>query len=374
MATITAIKDGDWSDVTVWDLGRIPQDTDIVDLQSYAIEFDVDKTPETGELTAINHTTGRINVNLDLGNSRIINSELIESINAVGGFAMIYVTGNATNNNSLTINSNLTSSTASAAMVVNNASKNTVVINGNITAYTSGSTSTSSVNNTSTGYIIINGNCIGTDTQWPVYISTGEVIIEGNLSGTRGAVSSNGKLIINGSVNCKTGIGIYLSGNSADVILNGNLTSGSNYGAQIAASGALVINGNVLATTGYGIYKSGGSGTITVNGNITGGLAKNSKGLYIASASSATIVINGTVSGGTYLGSDGSSEGIVNDASGTSVTLNGNAHYTICAPFVGDIIFVAQRYNYFKIGEIRFFLSEQEIIGGSNATNSGWSW
>ena len=55
MATITATKSGNWSDTTVWDLGRAPVDGDLVQAVSYVIDFDVDINQPN---TVLDATTG----------------------------------------------------------------------------------------------------------------------------------------------------------------------------------------------------------------------------------------------------------------------------------------------------------------------------
>ncbi len=70
MATITATKAGNWSDTTVWDLGRIPAAGDDVALAGYVIVWDTALTriPSTsGTLTSISSTgtAGQISLALD---------------------------------------------------------------------------------------------------------------------------------------------------------------------------------------------------------------------------------------------------------------------------------------------------------------------
>jgi len=60
MATITATKSGNWSDTTVWDLGRAPVDGDLVQAVSYVIDFDVDINQPS---TVLNATSGYFRYN-----------------------------------------------------------------------------------------------------------------------------------------------------------------------------------------------------------------------------------------------------------------------------------------------------------------------
>jgi len=48
MATITATKSGNWSDITVWDLGRVPIAGDDVALAGYTIVWDTAQTEAGG--------------------------------------------------------------------------------------------------------------------------------------------------------------------------------------------------------------------------------------------------------------------------------------------------------------------------------------
>ena len=58
MSTITATKAGNWSDTTVWDLGRIPANGDTVDLHGYVVNLDVATIPATGTLAGIVNMVG----------------------------------------------------------------------------------------------------------------------------------------------------------------------------------------------------------------------------------------------------------------------------------------------------------------------------
>ena len=60
MPAINAIKNGNWSDATVWDLGRPPQAGDDVNLGSYVVALDVARAPTAGSLNSLADNGGYV--------------------------------------------------------------------------------------------------------------------------------------------------------------------------------------------------------------------------------------------------------------------------------------------------------------------------
>ena len=153
-------------------------------------------------------------------------------------------------------------------------------------------TATASVTSTSA-----NGNCIT--------ISGGTLNLTGNITNSGGA---NGLLTITGGI----------------VYITGNILSGTSHSISISSNGSLVLTGSVVGGSGpssNGVYLTGGSPSVTINGNITGGSNNltNSCGLNVTTNTPTSVVVNGTVTGGSV------GAGLINLGTGTNITINGTA-------------------------------------------------
>ncbi len=102
MATITAQANGNWSSTSTWDLGRLPQAGDDVNLSSYAVVWDTGITtiPATGSLNSLTDTTGKLTWNSpDFSSDCVLNCTTITAV----GTSLIYQTGSSSSRK-LTIN------------------------------------------------------------------------------------------------------------------------------------------------------------------------------------------------------------------------------------------------------------------------------
>lgn len=99
MATITAQAGGNWSDTSTWDLDRIPQDGDDVNLSSYTVVWDASALtiPASGTLNSLTNSSGKLTLALTLGNATL-NCTTIQA----GAGPLLQPTGTTTNK--LTIN------------------------------------------------------------------------------------------------------------------------------------------------------------------------------------------------------------------------------------------------------------------------------
>ena len=214
MATITATKSGNWSDTTVWDLGRAPVDGDLVQAVSYVIDFDVDINQPS---TVLNATSGYFRYN-----------------------------GGATRN--VTANANL--GTHSTAGLIQNSAVGTLNFYG-IVVGGSGSNAYGAIN-----------NAAGTIT---VTTATG-----GSGSGAYGAINNAAGTMTVTTATGGSGSGAYGVFNSAaGTITVTTATGGSGsyaYGAINNAAGTITVT---TATGGSGSYAYGAinnaAGTMTVD-------------------------------------------------------------------------------------------------------------
>ena len=255
MPTITATKAGNWSDTTVWDLGRIPIAGDDVDLAGYAIEWDssVSVIPITGTLKSIksgsnNDSAGYINVNLNNFNTDgILNSLFIHGSSVATGIINI----NGTSSYSLTIN---------AGKLIDNDG-----IRGGSRNYSCG------VYYNAQSPITINGDIIGGSSN------------DGGLGDDKG------------------GYGVYASFQSNVFTIVGDIYGTEKYGVMIDNSSAnFSITGNIYSTYGNsGVFNSGTMTNFTIIGNI---IAGNTPGFRNQSGSGS---ITGIITGGNTISAYG---------------------------------------------------------------------
>jgi hypothetical protein len=250
-ATITATKAGNWSDTSVWDLGRIPAAGDDVALAGYDIVWDtgITRIPATGALTSISSTgtDGQITLALDAAEFH--------------GGASLYCT---------TLNGNGSKPTTEGTLLITGTTDHVLTI----------------VTGTGAGEGLIAGGAVSTSSVY--HNGTGTVNVTGNITGG-GGNSSMGfynkstavgtvKVAITGGAGVN-GAGIYNS-STGSVSVAGSLTSGAaGPGFTNASTGAVSING----------------------GNISGGTGTSRPGFYNASTgqvtlSAATNLIQGTKS------------------------------------------------------------------------------
>lgn len=188
MATIKATKAGNWSDTSVWDLGRIPQADDDVALAGYVIVWDtsITRIPATGTLTSISSTStaGQITLALDdvaFHGGASLYATTITAARKPATSGMILVTG--TTDHVLTVTGDLINGDNSGAEALNNTGTGTVNIIGNITTSTVGSSTAYGVRNTSTGTINVTGNITAVNCVGLYNASTGAISVDGIVTG-----------------------------------------------------------------------------------------------------------------------------------------------------------------------------------------------
>jgi hypothetical protein len=242
-ATITATKAGNWSDTSVWDLGRIPAAGDDVALAGYVIVWDTAlvRIPSTsGTLTSISSTgtAGQISLALDDA--------------AFHGGASLYVT--------------------------------------TMTAGTKPSTA---------GLLLVTGT-----TDHVLSITTGTGAGEGIIGGSNtsaSGVSLTGTGTINIFGNIKAGTGAYANGvnnvSTGTIAITGNVSADSGicaYGVRNHNNGTLTISGNIngaAAAGAYGVYTY--LGTVTINGGtVTGGSYGDAVGIYNDPTASGAVTLS----------------------------------------------------------------------------------
>lgn len=261
MANVWAIKNGDWSDTTVWNTGSLPSSADDV----YANNFNVN-----------------VNQNITVNSLR---NTANTGITAGGTFT--FNTGGVTAN----INDNLYN--GSINFIIITASTGNVIINA-ISSIIQQATINNSI------FINYTGNC-----DFSIFATK---LIGGGSAVSAGFIrkTSLGNLTINANLqarenNASYGM-IYLNSNS-NTIINGDLIAGT-YGVNfscvvIGVMGNLTVNGNLIggtASVSSGAIYWNSIGSLNIIGNIGGGLSKS------LTALNGNVNVTGTITGSESVG------------------------------------------------------------------------
>jgi hypothetical protein len=233
MAIVSAVKSGNWSDITVWSTGALPASVDTVQSNNFTVTVN-----GTFVVSAITNTGGGGFVFADGGDLTATLSQ-----GGWGGTSLGYIVG---------------FSLAAPA---------TATFRGNIT--NTGSTSRDGrafVLHSGTGTFNVVGN-INCTTGYQDYIV--------RLTGT-GILNLTGNIIGNGGSN---GLGYSVSNASSGTInitgnVTGNLSSGAanDYTCVNLSNGTINITGTVTGNNGYGVINNS-TGTVNITGPANGGAA-----------------------------------------------------------------------------------------------------
>jgi len=241
VATVTAVKTGNWSDPTVWDSGSLPQTGDTVCSGAYTVTIDQDVNIGTGTIKGT--SSGHFEVAGAFVGTRNITANVDAATTYTGGtIRLLNTTGSIVN-----IVGNLTNSgLVSNGIVVRNTAGGTLNVTGSITQ---GAVQSTGVDNASVGPCnIVGALSVGNANNSCALaaVGTGTCVVTGS-------VTSNGTNLQPICVNV-TGV--------ATVTINGNVLGGggnNSAGVRNGAGGTVTINGTVTAgTPGYGARNDAG--------------------------------------------------------------------------------------------------------------------
>jgi hypothetical protein len=323
MANVYAVKNGNWSDVTVWNTGALPTTADDVYADGRLIYIDIN----TRVLSISNGTRPGGTVNgYFIGNNNISLSADVICRDGSGGtvFACLELLSAAPS--VFTMYGNvLGSDLASNGRAIRNTASGTLTIFGNVSGGAA-SGSTFGVDNQSTGTINVIGNVVANNLLNAGAInnnSTGTINVTGNVFGSnRGANSRGitnagaGTVNVIGNVAGGSGsgnFGIVSSVAQSRVTIVGNVSGFSVGGVSMGAgtynqigsvhsaglgftSTSATIVGNVFAGAGAAIAVGGANAVLNVTGIVRGGTASAAVG--IGNTSSGTVTVVGSAIGG----------------------------------------------------------------------------
>jgi hypothetical protein len=331
MANVYAVKNGNWSDTTLWNTLALPTAADDVYANNFIVWVDIDaqvlSIRTTAAAPAVAGGNFRLNHNISLSANVLAGgSTCLSFLSAAPNSCTLYgdVTGSGTTAN---VNGLLNSSTGTVNIFGNVITAN-IISQGGATA----------VVNNSTGTLNIRANIIGRGAPALVNNSTGIVSITGNVFGSQTTVSqvgisNNGTCIVYGDVTGGPQVaggaggnayGINNSAATSVLTVYGNVSgaafvTATGHGIINSSSGIVSILGNVHGRVAEGV-RNNSTGTVSITGNVIGGTSSNIHGMQNSTSSTGTIIVNGNAIGGIASGA----VGIVNNIGGI-VIVNGNA-------------------------------------------------
>lgn len=260
MAIRYATKNGNWSDVTVWDGGTtLPTASDDVRSNGFTVNIDGSYTV----LTVSNNSAAGVVAGgfFELANGVALTCTGNPGIfSSTGGTVILLSLGSG---QTATVNSSIQSNyTSTGGQVARNSGSGTLNIVGNITGQsTTGAGGHAVIRNSSSGAINITGNLVprtevNNGNAIVTNDSSGTIVVIGNCTGQTGNVNGFGASAYNGAA------GVFS--------ITGNITGGgisTHYGAQNASSGIFNINGTCTGNVGYAAVNSS-TGRMIVTGSI----------------------------------------------------------------------------------------------------------
>ena len=305
MADVRAVKNGNWSDTTVWNTGTLPTTAD--DAYSNTFTVNVDTSFEVLSLRNTSGTSITAGGTFSFNTAGVSGSCTRNAANTSlvpGATNLVQITA-TTGTVTLTLGSNVaTRNIGSDVLIVHSGNCNFVLNGFTFTPATSGVTSTRCISKSSNGTITITGNLSGG--------SGGSAGVGNNNA----MASTDGNTIMIGNITGGAGGGISSTGNIGLLQTAGNLT----------IIGSVV--GGPDSSPNVGISFSGT--TLTITGSITGGISA------IAINTSATnINISGSISGNTTTGLSCTSAATISvtgsitpSSAATAISLSGASTFT----------------------------------------------
>ena len=280
MANIWATKTGNWSDTTVWNLGRLPTNGDVVAANGYTVTINMDLTgtnaPAAIQTSNIGGTAG--GTFSIASNRQIGDASNVISVGGTGSTTTVITIQAGTYNVNFYVN--VTGVSGSGAHGILNYSTGTVTVTGNATG---GSSSyASGIHNSSTGTVSVTGNATGGSDSNAYGIrnnSTGTVSVTGNATGGSGSGAhgilnySTGTVSVTGNVvpaSSTNATGVYNS-STGTITINGDVYGGRNQPSAFANNGIITINGDLRwdnANSNTAAISTGVDGKIILNGNV----------------------------------------------------------------------------------------------------------
>jgi hypothetical protein len=352
MADVRATKNGNWSDVTVWNTGALPTAADDVYSNTFTVNVDVSFTVLTLRSTAGTGITAGGSFNF---NTAGVTGTVTSSSPLVPGATNLIQVTATTGTVTISLGGNVTPrGTTNDVLILYSGNCNLIISGTNFNGATNGNTNPC-ISKTSAGLITITGNVnggintIGNTSQ--AFVSTnGNTVIIGNVTG--GIGSGGGNRGVNQSAGTLT-----ITGN-----VTGGQSTANNQGVLFSGT-SLTVNGTLLGgTTSVGIETSAPINNIT--GNVTAGTLAG-----IASSSANIVNVTGTAT------ASSSSEAVRMTNANGQVYLNGNmvnnnGKMAIYAPIVWLDRTGTTTASFFTSGGVERTLYSEDTVPNTPAVNN----
>ena len=326
MAAVRAVKNGNWSDTTVWNTGTLPTTADDVYSNTFTVAVDTSfqvlslNTTSTTGVTAggtFNFNTGGVSGSINsLGQA---SSTTPITVSATTGTVTITSAGNINSGTTIptvsytgncnltmtapTFNGNQNASGASNIYTISKSSSGTLTLNGNVVG---GNSFGSAAGNTAlfsiAGNTIVNGNIFpagssaGNNTpNYAINQSAGTLTINGSVTGgtqiTLGSVIFSGTtLIINGTVTGGS-VTVAVSTTATNINISGSVVGGSGaIGLTCSSAANISVTGSIIPSSAATAISLSGASTFTYSGSLT---SANNVPAIISSNASATNIFTG---------------------------------------------------------------------------------
>ena len=245
MANVYAVKNGNWSDTTVWNTGALPTTADDVYPNNFTVTVNQN-------ITVLSLRNGASSPIVAGGTFALANGIMVTVTAGIGFNPSAGTLTRITGSDSATLNGNIGGGLAGTSLLISQSAN--ITISGSVTGNTS--TSANSITHTSSGILIITGSVRG-----------------GSGANTHGiTLSSSGSINILGSVTGGTSTTAHgINSTSTGVIaITGSITGGTSTGngVNLSSTGTLLASGSVQAGIGTSGIASSAASTIQMIGPV----------------------------------------------------------------------------------------------------------
>jgi hypothetical protein len=251
MANVYAVKNGNWSDTTVWNTGALPTTADDVYPNNFTVTVNQN-------ITVLSLRNGASSPIVAGGTFALANGIMVTVTADIGFNPAAGTLTRITGSDSATINGNIGGDLAGTSLLISQSAN--ITISGSVTGNTS--TGANSITHASSGILIITGSVRGgrgTNTHGISNTSSGSIYVTGSVTG--------------GSA--LTALGINNVGANSTTIIIGNVSSGIGSGAngiaQFGSNSILNITGSVIANVAPAIQANSAGCSIYISGSVVGG-------------------------------------------------------------------------------------------------------
>jgi hypothetical protein len=307
MADVRAVKNGNWSDTTVWNTGALPTTADDVYSNTFTVNVNT-----SFQVLSLRNTSG---TGITAGGTFNFNSGSVSG--SLTGATPLFVSSTSTpiqiTHNTSTVeltctnDINLTLVASSQVAILQSSNSDFILTCPNVRA--GANANAAIVLSKTAGNLTINGNVVGPTTgiiggrTYTIFATAGNLIISGSVISTCPSVSnagsspirqSAGNLTINGDVLTQAGgasitaFPIWFSGEN--LTIRGNITSALSFGIFCDSAATISITGSITPSSTVPGLSLTGASTLTYSGSLA---SSANQPAIVSSNASATNIFTG---------------------------------------------------------------------------------